>query len=135
MIPKYFAEVTLRIGWSIIIYVIDKHHKGCFLFIMVRCSHLSKLRGISQVAAQPTSLFKSLCNIMASSLDSIALYRIISSAYKRILDEMDAVRSLIKTHGSESRGQERAKQIAKNKTRDELLCVFYTSERFRNMTS
>ena len=41
----------------------------------------------------------------------------------------------IKTHGSESQGQERAKRIAKNKTRNELLCVFYTSERFRNMTS
>ena len=41
----------------------------------------------------------------------------------------------IKTHGSESRGQERAKRIAKNKTRDELLCFFYTSESFRNMTS
>jgi len=38
----------------------------------------------------------------------------------------------IKTHGSESRGQERAKRIVKNKTCDELLCVFYTSERFRN---
>ena len=31
----------------------------------------------------------------------------------------------IKTHGSESRGQERAKRIAKNKTRDELLCAFW----------
>ena len=41
----------------------------------------------------------------------------------------------IKTNGSESRGQERAKRITKNKTRDELLCVFYTSERFHNMTS
>jgi len=39
-----------------------------------------------------------------------------------------------KTHGSESRGQERAKRIAKNKTHDKLMCVFYTSERFRNMT-
>ena len=43
--------------------------------------------------------------------------------------------TLIKTHGSELQGQERAKQIAKNKTHDELLCVFYTSERIRNMTS
>ena len=42
---------------------------------------------------------------------------------------------VIKTHGSELRGQERAKRIAKNKTRDELLCVFYTSKRFRYMTS
>jgi len=41
----------------------------------------------------------------------------------------------IKTHGSESRGQERAKQIAKNKTHDELLYVFYTSEYFCNMMS
>jgi len=38
----------------------------------------------------------------------------------------------IKTHGSESRGQERAKRSPKNKTRDELLCA---SERFRHMTS
>ena len=29
-----------------------------------------------------------------------------------------------KTHGSEWQGQERAKRIANNKTRDELLCVF-----------
>jgi len=29
--------------------------------------------------------------------------------------------SVIKTHGSESQGQERAKRIAKNKMRDELL--------------
>ena len=41
----------------------------------------------------------------------------------------------IKTHGSESQGQERAKRIDKNKTRDELLFVFYTIERIRNMTS
>jgi len=41
----------------------------------------------------------------------------------------------IKTHGSESRGQERAKQITKNKMRDELLCVFYMSERIHNMMS
>jgi len=42
---------------------------------------------------------------------------------------------LIKSHSGESRGQERAKQIVKNKMRDELVCVFYTSEHFRNMTS
>jgi len=42
---------------------------------------------------------------------------------------------LNKIHGSELQGQERAKQITKNKTRDKLLCVFYTSECFRNMTS
>jgi len=41
----------------------------------------------------------------------------------------------IKTHGSESRGQERAKRITKNKTHDKLLCAFYTSECFRNMMS
>ena len=41
----------------------------------------------------------------------------------------------IKTHGSESQGQQRAKRITKNNMRDELLCVFYTNERFRNMTS
>ena len=41
----------------------------------------------------------------------------------------------IKTHGSESQGQERAKRITKNKTSDKLLCVFYMSERFHNMTS
>ena len=40
-----------------------------------------------------------------------------------------------KTHGSESQGQERAKRIANNRTRDNLLCVFNTSERFRNMMS
>ena len=40
-----------------------------------------------------------------------------------------------KTHGSELRGQERAKRIAKNKMWDELLCVFYISEHFRNMAS
>ena len=43
--------------------------------------------------------------------------------------------SHIKTNGSESRGQERAKQITKNKMRDKLLCVFYTSKHFHNMTS
>jgi len=32
----------------------------------------------------------------------------------------------IRTHGSELRGQERAKRIIKNK----LLCVFYMSKRF-----
>jgi len=31
----------------------------------------------------------------------------------------------IKTHGSESWGQERAKQIAKNKMHDELLCLLH----------
>jgi len=41
----------------------------------------------------------------------------------------------IKTRGSELWGQERAKRIAKNKTRVELMCVFYTSKHFRNMTS
>jgi len=41
----------------------------------------------------------------------------------------------IKTHGSESQGQERAKRITKNKMHDELLCVFYTSERFCNIMS
>ena len=43
--------------------------------------------------------------------------------------------SIIKTHGSESQGQERAKRITKHKTHDELLCVFYTSKYFHNMTS
>jgi len=36
----------------------------------------------------------------------------------------------IKTHSSESRGQERAKWITKNKTHDEQLCVFYMSKHF-----
>ena len=40
--------------------------------------------------------------------------------------------TVIKTHGSEWRGQERVKRIAKNKTRDELLCVFYTKKPFHN---
>jgi len=40
---------------------------------------------------------------------------------------------IIKTHGSESWGQERANRITKNKTRNELLSVFYTSKRFCNM--
>jgi len=33
---------------------------------------------------------------------------------------------------SKSLGQERAKRIAKNKTHDKLLCVFYASKHFRN---
>ena len=41
----------------------------------------------------------------------------------------------IKTHGSELQGQERAKQIAKNQTRDKLLCIVNMSKRFCNMTS
>ena len=41
----------------------------------------------------------------------------------------------IKIIGSESQGQERAKQIAKNKMCDKLLCVFYTNEHFCNMIS
>jgi len=32
---------------------------------------------------------------------------------------------VIKTHGSESQGQERAKRIAKNKMRDALLCFLH----------
>jgi len=38
-------------------------------------------------------------------------------------------------NNSESRGQERAKGIAKNKIHNKLLCVFYPSECFSNMTS
>ena len=55
-----------------ILYVVDK---GCFLLVITsyRCSHLLRLRDISQVAAQLTSLFKSSCNIEASSLERIAL--------------------------------------------------------------
>ena len=40
---------------------------------------------------------------------------------------MDNSVAEIKTHGSELQGQERAKRIAKSKTRDELLCVFIDS--------
>ena len=53
-------------GVILILYVVDK---GCFLLVMTRCLHLLRLRDISQVAAQLTSLFKSLCNIEASSLE------------------------------------------------------------------
>jgi len=43
--------------------------------------------------------------------------------------------NLFPLYFSELWGQERAKQITKNKTRDELLCVFYMSKRFCNMMS
>ena len=41
----------------------------------------------------------------------------------------------IKTQDSELSGQESAKQIAKNKMCNELLCVFFTSKHFRDMMS
>jgi len=53
----------------------------------------------------------------------------------RLLEKGIIMWTIIKTHGSESQGQERAKRIAKNKMRDKLLCVFYMSERFHNMMS
>ena len=65
------------------------------------------------------------CNTKEKHVATVNLY----------MNRINAKTTYIKTNGSESRGQERAKRITKNKMRDELLYVFYTSKSFCNMTS
>jgi len=44
---------------------------------------------------------------------------------KAYIDILRTLALYTKTHSSESRGQERTKQITKNKTFDELLCLLH----------
>ena len=77
-----------------------------------------------------TSLDVSYTTIITNVTITVAAINSLGTSDPAMLEvaSMCTLTDVIKTHGSESRGQERAKRIAKNKTRNELPCVLILHE-------